>query len=111
MKSLTRNLAVTATLALGITGIAHAQDLKGRWAANTEQGGSKIPFRLDISGEGDKAVGTLYNGEDKEFTTSAVIKDGKVELNFDHYLVSIIAEVKNGELDGSIQSRRGRTRR
>ena len=96
-----------ATLALGIATIAHAQNLKGRWSASTEQGGAKIPFRLDISGEGDKAIGTLYNGEDKEYTTSASIKDGKVELNFDHYLVSIIAEVKNNELDGRIESRRG----
>jgi thiol-disulfide isomerase/thioredoxin len=106
MKNL-RNLTVLATIALGITGIASAQNLQGRWTANTEQGGSKIPFRLDISGEGDQAKGTLYNGEDKEYTTSASIKDGKVELNFDHYLVSIVAEVKNGELDGRIESHRG----
>lgn len=104
MKVLSRNLAI---LALGMSTLASAQNLKGRWAANTEQGGSKIPFRLDISGDGDKAIGTLYNGEDKEYTTSASIKDGKVELNFDHYLVSIIAEVKDGELDGRIESRRG----
>jgi thiol-disulfide isomerase/thioredoxin len=102
-----RAFTAVATLALGITGIASAQNLKGRWAANTEQGGSKIPFRLDIAGEGDKVTGTLFNGEDKEYTTSASVKDGKVELNFDHYLVSIIAEVKNGELEGRIESRRG----
>ncbi len=96
-----------ALLALAMSTLASAQNLKGRWAANTEQGGSQIPFRLDIAGEGDKAIGTLYNGEDKEYTTSASIKDGKVELNFDHYLVSIIAEVKDGELDGRIESRRG----
>ena len=98
-----------AILALAVSTLASAQNLKGRWVANTEQGGSKIPFRLDISGEGDKAIGTLYNGDDKEYTTSASIKDGKVELNFDHYLVSITAEVKDGELDGRIESRRGAT--
>jgi thiol-disulfide isomerase/thioredoxin len=107
MTSLTKNLTGVALMALGMGTLAQAQNLKGRWSANTEQGGAKIPFRLDISGEGDKAVGTLYNGEDKEYTTSAVIKDGKVELNFDHYLVAIVAEVKNGELDGRIESRRG----
>jgi thiol-disulfide isomerase/thioredoxin len=106
MKKLTQ-LQAAAGLAFCLTGIAAAQDLSGRWAANTELGGSKIPFRLDISDSGDKAVGTLYNGEGKEFTTSASIKDGKVELNFDHYLVSIVADLKDGELDGSIESRRG----
>lgn len=105
--NLSRNITAAATLALGLTGFAHAQNLQGRWAANTEQGGSKIPFRLDISGEGSKVIGTLFNGEDREYTTSASVKDGKVELNFDHYLVSIVAEVKNGELDGRIESRRG----
>jgi thiol-disulfide isomerase/thioredoxin len=106
MKNL-KTITAVATFAIGITGMASAQNLKGRWAANTEQGGSKIPFRLDITGEGDQATGTLYNGEDKEYTTSASIKDGKVVLNFDHYLVSIVADVNDGELDGRIESHRG----
>lgn len=101
-------LAAAAGLALFFTGAAAAQDLNGRWAATMEQGGSLIPFRLDITGTGDKAVGTLYNGDEKEFTTSASIKDSKVELNFDHYLVSIVAQFKDGALYGAIESRRGR---
>ncbi len=51
-------------------------------------------------------VGTLY-GHEKEFTTSGSFQDGKLELNFDHYLVSIVATVKDGELDGRVESRRG----
>ena len=66
-----------------------------------------IPFRLDLKGQGSSLVATLYNGEDREFSTSATIRDGKVELNFDHYLTSIIATVKDGELDGNIVNRRG----
>ncbi|MCU1326759.1 MAG: hypothetical protein JWN34_2129 [Bryobacterales bacterium] len=107
MRNLTRKLTGVAVIALSMGAVASAQNLKGRWAASTEQGGAKIPFRLDITGEGDKATGTLFNGEDKEYTTSASVRDGKVELNFDHYLVSIVAEFKNGELDGQIESRRG----
>ncbi len=107
MKTLTGNLRGAALIALALGSLAQAQNLKGRWSANTELGGAKVPFRLDIAGDGDKTIAALYNGEDKEYTTSASVKDGKVELNFDHYLVSITAEVKNGELDGSIVSRRG----
>jgi thiol-disulfide isomerase/thioredoxin len=81
---------------------APAESLNGRWAATVVQNGVTIPFRLDISGEGKNVVGTLYNGEDKETTTSASIKDGKVELNFDHYLTYLKATLKDGELDGAL---------
>jgi len=111
MRSLSRSFIGIATLALGAGAFANAENLEGRWSATLVQGGTTIPFRLDISGDGDKAVGTLYNGEDKEFTTSASIKNGKVELNFEHYLTSIVATVKDGELDGTIEvTRRGASR-
>jgi thiol-disulfide isomerase/thioredoxin len=108
MRSLLRSLAGVAAVALGIGGgtAAQAQNLEGRWAATVVQGGVAIPFRLDISGDGSNAVGTLYNGEDKETTTSANIHDGKVELNFEHYLVSITGTLKDGELDGKVVNSR-----
>jgi peroxiredoxin len=80
-----------------------AQNLDGRWAATTVQGGVTIPFRLDISGSASQLTGKLYNGnDDTESTTSASVQNGKVELNFEHYLTSIQATVSNGELDGNI---------
>ena len=104
MKLTTRNLAAAV---LGISGFATAGTvsgaLDGRWAATLDQGGVVIRFRLDISTTGNKVVGTLYSGEEKETTTSASIQDGKVELNFEHYLTSIKADVKGGELDGQIE--------
>jgi hypothetical protein len=111
MKSLVRNLAgVTAVVfSVGIAAAAPARDssppvgLDGRWAATVQQGGVVIPFRLDIATTGNRVTGTLYNGDDKETTTSASIGDGKVELNFEHYLTSIKAAVKGGELDGQIE--------
>ena len=109
-----RNLSKRTGLAAVVLGIgavamaAPADNLEGRWSATVVQGGVTIPFRLDISGESKSAVGTLYNGEDKETTTSAKIENGKVELDFEHYLTWITATVKNGELDGTIAiSRRG----
>jgi thiol-disulfide isomerase/thioredoxin len=95
-----------AGLALGLTSLV-AGDLNGRWAATlTSANGVEIPFRLDISQKGDQVVGTLYNGRDPKTTSSASIKDGKVQLNYEHYLTSIQAEVKDGELDGQIVSLR-----
>jgi thiol-disulfide isomerase/thioredoxin len=99
-------VAFAVLLGIGITAPRARADsavkLDGRWAATVNQGGIVIPFRLDISTSGDSVVGTLYNGEDKETTTSASIRDGQVELNFEHYLTSIKATVKDGELDGEI---------
>lgn len=107
MRVLSKKLASLAIgLGIGVSALAAAENLDGRWAATTTQNGVTIPFRLDISADGQKVVGTLY-GHDKEYTTSGSLRDGKLELNFDHYLVSIIATVKDGELDGRIESRRG----
>src|ERR1700685_4256613 len=111
MRNLSKKVTGLAAVALGIGAMAlaaPAENLEGRWSATVVQNGTPIPFRLDISGDGKTAVGTLYNGEDKETTTSAKIENGKVELDFEHYLTWITATVKNGELDGTIAiSRRG----
>lgn len=110
MGSVLRVLTSSAAVAFGVATLApasFAQNLEGRWAATVVQGDLTVPFRLDISGSGDRIVGTLYNGEDKEATTSASIRDGEVELVFDHYLTAIIATVKDGELDGNVENRRG----
>ncbi|HKD04902.1 MAG TPA: TlpA disulfide reductase family protein [Bryobacteraceae bacterium] len=111
MNTVLRQLSGVAAIAFGMSAAtAMAQNLDGRWDATTVQGGVSIPFRLDLSGEGDHLVGTLYNGGgDKETTTSASLKDGKLILNFEHYLTAIDADVKGQELDGKIVvSRRGR---
>jgi thiol-disulfide isomerase/thioredoxin len=101
-----------AAFALGLASITQAQqpqappansDLSGRWAATLQDGTYAIPFRLDISVNGNTVVGKLYNGsEDFETTTSASIENGEVKLNFEHYLTSIDAKLTNGELDGNL---------
>jgi thiol-disulfide isomerase/thioredoxin len=117
MIHISKRMTGMAAIALGVGVAAMAapadssasKSLDGRWAATVVQNGVTIPFRLDISGDGKSAVGTLYNGEDKETTTSAKIDNGKVELDFEHYLTWITATVKNGEIDGTIAiSRRGK---
>jgi thiol-disulfide isomerase/thioredoxin len=106
----TRNLLGVGVVVLGIgnvTAFAQTEKLDGRWAATlTESGGVVVPFRLDISSSGGRVTGTLYNGEDTEKTTSARIENGSVELNFEHYLTTITAKVKDGELDGQITATR-----
>src|ERR1700733_5913471 len=81
---------------------AQLDSLDGRWAATLAQGSIVVPFRLDISSDGDHVKGTLFNGEETETTTSASIANGSVQLNFEHYLTRIEATVKHGELDGQV---------
>jgi thiol-disulfide isomerase/thioredoxin len=100
----TKSLAFAATLAWGLTASAATQ-VDGRWAATLKSAsGVEVPFRLDISSSGGQVVGTLYNGHDPKTTSSATFENGKVQLNFEHYLTSIQAELKDGELDGQIVS-------
>src|SRR3984885_14385209 len=82
-----------------------AASIDGRWDATLTVNGAVIPFRLDISGDGATLKGTLYNGDDKEFTTRASYENGTLVLNQEHYLTKITATLKDGELQGKIQMR------
>lgn len=112
MSILSRSLAGFATVVVGvgtiIAGDHSAKKIDGRWAATLKQGEINIPFRLDISGSGDNVVGTLYNGDDPKTTSSGKFHDGKLQLNLEHYLTSIQATLKDGELHGNIVSLRKR---
>jgi thiol-disulfide isomerase/thioredoxin len=83
----------------------NSSDVSGRWDATITVNKAVIPFRLDIAGEGASLKGTLYNGDDPETTTSASFENGKVVLSLEHYLTKIVANVKDGELEGRVQMR------
>jgi thiol-disulfide isomerase/thioredoxin len=81
-----------------------AESVDGRWNASlTAQNGNVVPFRLDISGSGPTLKGTLYDGfKPYEYTTSAAFEDGKLILHIEHYLTTITATVKDGQLTGEV---------
>ena len=90
-----------------LTAAAFAQTspLAGRWDAKFNLNGTEIPFRLDISQEGQQIKGTLFNGDETETTTSAKSDNGEIILNFEHYLTKISAASKGNELVGKLQGR------
>ena len=96
-----------AAIAAGPTSVA-PDSVSGRWNASlTTQSGTVIPFRLDISGSGPTLKGTLYNGfQPYEGTTSATFQDGKLVLSIEHYLTTITATVKDGQLTGAVVTQR-----
>jgi predicted RecA/RadA family phage recombinase len=95
---------VVALVAMSAT-FAGAQSTTGRWDASVNVEGTIVPFRLDIEGEGKTLIGTLYNGDQKETTTSAEVQNGSVVLHFDHYLTTITATPKGGKLEGAVEGR------
>ena len=98
-------LGLAAVIAgLGAT-TAKAESLTGRWDAGITLNGVVISFRLDISGDGANLKGTLFNGDQVQTTTGAQWKDGKIVLQFDHYLTNISAVLKDGQLDGQVEGR------
>jgi thiol-disulfide isomerase/thioredoxin len=86
--------------------VAHAADsaeiLDGRWDASLLNNGPAVPFRLDISGSGPTLKGTFYDGfRPYDATTSASFQDGKLVLSAEHYLTTINATLKDGDLAGT----------
>ena len=57
-------------------------------------------FLSTIAAPASVLLGTLHNCEETETTTGAAFHGGDVELNFEHYLITIKAVSKDGELDG-----------
>jgi thiol-disulfide isomerase/thioredoxin len=109
MKGLSKNIIGLSVAIVGFGATAawadSANSIDGRWDASLTVNGAVIPFRLDISGDGATLKGTLYNGDDQEFTTKASFNNGTLILNQEHYLTKIIATLKDGQLQGKIQMR------
>jgi|HubBroStandDraft_1064217.scaffolds.fasta_scaffold48281_1 thiol-disulfide isomerase/thioredoxin len=113
MKGLSKNIIGLTAAIVGFGAVAARADsaaaVDGRWDATVTVNSVQIPFRLDISGAGATLKGTLYNGDDKEFTTEASYENGTLVLNQEHYLTKITATLKDGELQGKIQMRNDQT--
>jgi hypothetical protein len=104
MKTLVATAGLSAFVSMfGATSAAEPSDavIDGRWDAALINNGPAVPFRLDISGAGPTLKGTFYDGfKPYDATSSATFKDGKLVLKAEHYLTTITAQLKNGELVG-----------
>jgi thiol-disulfide isomerase/thioredoxin len=108
MRMLLKSVGLAAVILSG-GGAALAEGgnpIDGRWdAALTTKDGTVIPFRLDLSGSDSTLKGTLYDGfHPYDGTTSATFRDGTLVLNIEHYLTTINAQLKDGQLLGNVTS-------
>ena len=91
-----RTIALAAVV-LSSSAVFAQNSLAGRWDAAFTLNGTEIPFRLDISEDGQQIKGTLFNGDrETETTTTAKRSNNEVVLDFEHYLTTISANA-NGE--------------
>ena len=97
--------AVAIAASAGTISAQTLADVEGRWDAAFTLSGNAIPFRLDVSGNGATLTGTLYNGDEKQTTTSARFEDGKLTLSFEHYLTRIVVVPAAGQLSGTLEGR------
>jgi thiol-disulfide isomerase/thioredoxin len=107
MRTHTRSAGLAIILSGGFAAIASsgtafaADSVDGRWDASLLNNGPAVPFRLDISGAGPTLKGTFYDGfKPYDATTGATFQDDKLILKAEHYLTTITATLKDGELTG-----------
>ena len=82
-----------------------SNSVAGSWDASLTSHGVVIPFRLDIAGSGPDLKGIFYDGfRPYEGTTSATFQDGELVLKAEHYLTTITATLKDGQLVGNMVS-------
>jgi thiol-disulfide isomerase/thioredoxin len=111
MRALSRNTSIAILFSSLGASIAVAQttnasdSVVGSWDASLTSHGVVIPFRLDIAGSGPNLKGIFYDGfKPYDGTTSATFQDGKLVLKVEHYLTTITATLKDGQLVGNVVS-------
>jgi thiol-disulfide isomerase/thioredoxin len=99
---MTSGIALLLCSAHTIIAAPGAADIDGRWDAALTSEGPPVAFRLDIAGAGPTLKGTFYDGfHPYDASTSASFENGQLVLKAEHYLTTITAQLKNGELDGA----------
>src|ERR1700734_2477145 len=100
MRTFLKTAGLVAVLvgSAAVLAAAPTNSIDGRWDASlTTKAGTVIPFRLDLSGAGDRVKGTLYDGfHPYDGPPRATYKDGQLVLNIEHYLTNIPAQLKDG---------------
>ena len=78
-----------------------AQSLSGLWDATVNVDGVVIPFRMELSQDGQAAKGWFFNGDEKVISTSGRFDGGKLILEFNYYGSKLEASFKDGALAGT----------
>ena len=91
---------ILATVLALCSSVASAQSLAGLWDATIDAGGTPVPFRLGLSGNGPDVKGWFFNGDEREMSTSGTFENGALVLTFESYAGVLKATVQEGVLAG-----------
>jgi thiol-disulfide isomerase/thioredoxin len=97
-----------ALLALLVSAFSvSAQSIAGLWEGTVLVDGLTIPFRIEISGAGSQVKGAFLNGDQKVTSTSGQSNNGAVDVTFGEYAETLHANLKDGQLVGTIEGKFG----
>ena len=86
---------------------ASAQSAIGQWEGTIQVDGMNVPFRLDISGKGEKREGAFINGDERVTSTGGRQVHDALELDFGQYAEKLRANIQGGELTGTLEGKFG----
>jgi thiol-disulfide isomerase/thioredoxin len=89
------------TAALVLAPLTIAQPLAGLWDATVKVKDLEVPFRFQISGEGSKISGTLFNGDAKFVSSSGTYANGALTIYWDYTASKLEATVHDGVIEGN----------
>ncbi len=96
-----RLLSLAFIAATAVVPTAQAGSLDGRWDASIKTDNVEIPFRIDLSGDGQDFKATLFNGDIEVNSTTGRLENGAVVAKFDHFLGTLEAKQSGEELKGT----------
>ena len=95
MKAASR-IALVSLALLALSAFADsssAQSVAGKWEGTVVVDSMTIPFRIDISGKGNKLEGAFINGDERVTSTSGRQDHDAMVLNFDQYAERLNAAI------------------
>ncbi len=95
--------ALLASVAMAIPSLG--QSVAGQWEGTVVVDNMTIPFRLDISGKGNKLQGAFLNGDERVTSSRGIQVKDAVELDFDQYAEFVRANIAAGGLKGNIEGK------
>lgn len=94
-------LFALALAVLSFAGSASAQAEPHLYDAAVVVNDLGIPFRFELTTEGESASGAFFNGDERVRSTSGSLVRGSLSLQFAHYASTLQATLADGLLSGS----------
>lgn len=97
--------AVTVLAQASISRAVAGDSPAGMWVGVAQVNSHAVPFRLEITGGGDKVRAALINGKEGSAASSGSYANGRLTLHFDYYANTLDATLEHGILTGTFSGR------